>query len=109
MTSSSGLRGRRRTYRTIFKRAWSADSKINGKVSSPVTSEAGARCHSKINVRVRLWESRSTPTLRSTGHHMHERIFAGSMTSRFGIAVVGTNDTSVTRLTFLNKQPHKNL
>jgi hypothetical protein len=28
-----------------------------------VTSEAGARGHSKINVRVRLWESRSTPTL----------------------------------------------
>jgi hypothetical protein len=28
-----------------------------------VTSEAGARCHSKINIRVRLWESRSTPTL----------------------------------------------
>jgi hypothetical protein len=28
-----------------------------------VTSEARARCHSKINVRVRLWESRSTPTL----------------------------------------------
>jgi hypothetical protein len=28
-----------------------------------VTSEAGARGHSKINVRVRLWESRSRPTL----------------------------------------------
>jgi hypothetical protein len=60
MTSSSGLRGRRRTYLTILKRAWSADSKM---VSSPVTSEAGARCLSKINVRVRLWESRSTSTL----------------------------------------------
>jgi hypothetical protein len=26
--SSSGLRGRRRTYLTILKRAWSADSKM---------------------------------------------------------------------------------
>jgi hypothetical protein len=60
MISSSGLRGRRRTYLTILKRAWPADSKM---VSYPVTSEAGARGHSKINVRVRLWESRSTPTL----------------------------------------------
>jgi hypothetical protein len=41
----------------------------NGKVSSPVTSKAGARCHSKINVRVRLWESRSTPTLDATQHY----------------------------------------
>jgi hypothetical protein len=28
MTSSSGLRGHRRTYLTILKRAWSADSKM---------------------------------------------------------------------------------
>jgi hypothetical protein len=28
MTSSSGLRGRRRTYFTILKRAWSSDSKM---------------------------------------------------------------------------------
>jgi hypothetical protein len=31
-------RGRRRTYLTILKKAWSADSKM---VSSPVTSEYG--------------------------------------------------------------------
>jgi hypothetical protein len=48
--SSSGLRGRRRTYFTILKRAWSADS-FNGKVSYPVTSEAGAICHSKITTK----------------------------------------------------------
>jgi hypothetical protein len=28
LASSSGLRGRRRTYLTILKRAWSADSKM---------------------------------------------------------------------------------
>jgi hypothetical protein len=47
---SSGLRGRRRTYVTILKRAWSAHLKMvmvcpfeNGTVSTPATSEAGAR------------------------------------------------------------------
>jgi hypothetical protein len=38
--SSSGLRGRRGTYLTILKRAWSAHSKM---VSPPATSEARAR------------------------------------------------------------------
>jgi hypothetical protein len=40
--SSSGLIGRRRTYLTILKKAWSANLQ-NGMVSPSASSEAGAR------------------------------------------------------------------
>jgi hypothetical protein len=39
--SSSGLRGRKRTYRTIFE--WADLAFLNGKICPPTTSEAGAR------------------------------------------------------------------
>jgi hypothetical protein len=41
--NSSGLRGRRKTYLTILKRAWSANLKMAWYVLLHATSEAGAR------------------------------------------------------------------
>jgi hypothetical protein len=58
MTSSSGLRGHRRTYLTILE---SADHALgNGKVCPSATSEAGVRGHSKITTEsekgnLRVW------------------------------------------------------
>jgi hypothetical protein len=48
---SSGLKGRRRTYYTILKRAWSANFKM---VSPPATSEA--KSHTAGNTKSEQFE-----------------------------------------------------
>jgi hypothetical protein len=61
--SSSGLRGCRRTYHTIFKLADHALSKMVRYVLDPVTFEAGARRPRSISNDWALCQTRKTPTL----------------------------------------------